>query len=241
MEKINILGTKFNNVTTKEAVLFSIDKIKSRERMYVVTPNAEISYEALHDSNLQNILNNADLVLADGIGVVLASKILKTPLKQKVAGVEYAEMLVSEMAKEQMSLYILGGKPGVAELALENLMKKYKGLIKAGAADGYFKDASEAVSKINKANADVLFVCLGAPKQENFISANLSNLNVKLMCGIGGSADVFAGTAKRAPKIFIKLGLEWFYRLIKTPSRAGRMIRLPKYIIEVFKWKRGKK
>lgn len=241
MDKINVLGIGFDNITLDEATDFTINKIKGRERIYVVTPNAEITHMCLEDNELLNIVTNADLVLPDGSGVVLASKILNTPIKQKVAGIEYAENLVKKMALEGMRLYILGGKPNVAKRACENLSVRYRGLEIAGYQDGYFDDEAKVIEDINKSDTDVLFVCLGVPKQEHFMSRNLNKLNLRVMCGIGGAADVFAGEVNRAPKIFIKLGLEWFYRLLKQPSRIGRMKRLPLFLIEVLKYKkRGK-
>ena len=135
-----------------------------------------------------------------------------------------------------MRLYLLGAKPGVAEKAGANLCAKYPGLVLAGTHDGYFSDPQEVVDSINAAGgADVVFVCLGAPKQEKFIADNMDDIHSTLFCGLGGSLDVFAGVAKRAPDIFIKLGLEWFYRLLKQPSRIGRMMKLPKFLLIVIR------
>ena len=197
---------------------------------YVVTPNAEIVYEAMHDGELCKLINDADLVLPDGAGVVLASKILKTPLKEKVAGVDFADNLLGVLAKTGGSAYLLGSKPGVAELAAEKMLQKHPGLTIAGMADGYFKDEAAVVAKINAVKPDFLFVCLGAPKQERFMVNHRDELDVKLMAGLGGSLDSFAGTVKRAPKWMIKLSLEWLYRLIKEPKRFKRMLRLPKFL-----------
>lgn len=237
METVNILGINFNNITLNQATDIAIKCIENDEKGYVVTPNSEIAYLTLEDKELLNILNNAKLVLPDGIGIIYAGKILKSPLKEKVAGIEFSEQLVMKMAKTNKSLFILGGKPDIAKLACENLSKKYNGLKIAGYKDGYFKDDDEAIMEINAQNVDVLFVCLGAPRQEKFIYKNLDKINAKIICGVGGSADVFSGQSKRAPDIFIKLGLEWFYRLIKEPFRAKRMLKLPLFILEVIKSK----
>ena len=125
----------------------------------------------------------------------------------------------------------LGGRPGIAELAAENLQKKHPGLMVCGTADGYFKEEQAVVEKINAAKPEVLFVCLGAPKQEKFMKAHQKELEVKFMIGLGGSLDGFAGTVKRAPRWMIRLNLEWLYRLIKEPWRLGRMMRLPKFVL----------
>lgn len=240
METVNILGINFSNVKVDEAVKIAINCIENNEKGYIVTPNSEIAYMTLEDKKLLDIINNAKLVLPDGIGIIHAGKILKTPLKEKVAGVVFSEKLVEQMAKKSMSLYILGAKPSIAKKACENLAKKYEGLKIAGYMDGYFKDEQEAFCDIQKQKVDVLFVCLGAPKQEKFIYDNLDKLDATIICGIGGSADVFSGEVNRAPDIFVKLGLEWFYRLLKQPSRIGRMMRLPLFLIEIFKDKKRK-
>ncbi len=180
------------------------------------------------------IVNHAALVLPDGIGIIYAAKILGEGLPGRVPGIEFAEELCAAMAKENMRLFLLGAKPGIAEKAGANLCAKFPGLVLAGTHDGYFKDTQQVVDAINAAGgADAVFVCLGAPKQEKFIAANIDDIHGTLFCGLGGSLDVFAGVSRRAPDIFIKLGLEWFYRLLKQPSRIGRMMKLPKFLLVV--------
>lgn len=237
--KIDVMGVLFDNVTMDEALLKAEGILAGEQAQYVVTPNSEIVYEAMRSQELCGLLNDAALVLPDGAGVVLGSKILKTPLKEKVAGVDFADNLLELLAKKGGSVYLLGSKPGVAELAAAKMLEKHPGLTIAGVADGYFKDEAPVIEKINAANADVLFVCLGAPKQEKFMANHRHELNVKLMAGLGGSLDSFAGTVKRAPKWMIKLSLEWLYRLIKEPKRFGRMLRLPKFLWAVVRKRIG--
>ena len=136
-------------------------------------------------------------------------------------------------AKDGGGLFLLGSKPGVAELAAQKMTEKHPKLYICGMNDGYFKDEAPVIEKINAAKPDVLFVCLGAPKQELFMKNHLDELHIKLMIGLGGSLDSFAGTVKRAPKWMIRCNLEWLYRLIKEPKRFGRMLRLPKYLFAV--------
>ncbi len=236
--KIDIMGVRFDNLTLPEALDEAERLLASGEKFYCVTPNSEIVYEAMHSEELTQLLNEAALVLPDGAGVVLASKILKTPLRSKVAGVDFADGLLGRMEKSGLRLFLLGSKPGVAELAAEKMLEKHPQLQIVGTADGYFKDDAEAVAKVNAAGADVLFVCLGAPKQERFIKAHLQETDVRMMIGLGGTLDSFAGTVKRAPKWMIKLNLEWFYRLLKEPKRLGRMMRLPKFLLAVLRKKR---
>lgn len=228
--KIDIMGLQFDNITMEEALDAAKVLLQGEHAARVVTPNAEIAYEALHDENMRTLLNSAELMLPDGAGVVLASKILKTPLKQKVAGVDFADGLLGVLETTGQSLYLLGSKPGIGELAAQKMMQKHPRLRIAGIADGYFQDEAPVIDKINASGADVLFVCLGAPKQEQFMARHQKALHVKLMAGLGGSLDSFAGTVKRAPKWMIRLNLEWLYRLIKEPKRFKRMLRLPKYL-----------
>ena len=228
--KTDIMGIAFDNVTMQEALDKASAILQGDKTCYAVTPNAEIAYEAMKDESLRALINGADLVLPDGAGVVLASKLLKTPLKQKVAGVDFADALLGLLAERGKSVYLLGSKPGVAELAAEKMREKHPGLIICGMHDGYFKDEAPVIEAVNAAKPDVLFVCLGAPKQELFMKRHQQELACKLMIGLGGSLDSFAGTVKRAPKWMIAANLEWLYRLYKEPKRFGRMLRLPKYL-----------
>ena len=228
--KTDIMGIAFDNVTMQQALERAGEILAGDKTCYAVTPNAEIAYEALRDESLRELLNEADLVLPDGAGVVLASKILKTPLQQKVAGVDFADGLLGMLAQNGKSVYLLGSKPGIAELAAEKMREKHPGLTICGMHGGYFKDEAPVIAAINEAKPDVLFVCLGAPKQELFMKRHQNDLSCRLMIGLGGSLDSFAGTVKRAPKWMIKANLEWLYRLYKEPKRFGRMLRLPKYL-----------
>ena len=170
--------------------------------------------------------------------MVRSAKILGTPLKQKVAGIDFAGRVMDYLAQNGGRLFLLGGKPGIAQLAEENLIKKYPGLQICGVNDGYFKNEEAVVHKVNSAKADVLFVCLGAPKQERFMRNNRDRLQVKFMAGLGGSLDNFAGAVRRAPGWMIRLNLEWLYRLIREPWRFKRMLRLPKLLQAVRKKKK---
>lgn len=228
--KINVMGLEFDNVTMDEAISRAETLLCGEKAAYVVTPNAEIGYEALHNSALRELICGADLVLPDGAGVVLASKLLKTPLKQKVAGVDFADRLLAHAAQTAARVYLLGSKPGVGQMAAEKMLHKYPDLQICGIADGYFTDECAVIEAINASGADILFVCLGAPKQEYFMARHQKELRCKLMLGLGGTLDSIAGTVKRAPKWMIRLNLEWLYRLIKEPKRFVRMLRLPKYL-----------
>lgn len=229
MQKITIRKVDFCNVTLTQAADVMISFLQEEKNHMVVTPNSEIVQLCLEDEGLRLIINSADLVVPDGIGVIYASKILKRPLMQKVAGIDLAKELLPRLHEKGYHLFLLGGKPGVAEEAKKNIETSLPGLI-CGVHDGYFKDSGPIIKEINESGADLVFVCLGAPKQEQWMAEHKEQLKVRAMIGLGGSLDVFAGRAKRAPQIFINLGLEWFYRLLKEPWRVTRMMKLPQFL-----------
>jgi len=231
--RVDIMGVGVDNVTMAEALDKAEALLDCGQASICVTPNAEIVYEAMGQETLRRILSEADMVLPDGAGVVLASRILGTPLKEKVAGIEFAEGLMARLQDTDRTFYFLGGKPGVAEAAADKLREKYPNLKIIGTRDGYFQEEAPVVAEINRVSPDVLFVCLGAGKQETFMYDHRAELRVGLMAGLGGSLDGFAGNVRRAPKWMIRCNLEWLYRLIKEPKRLGRMMRLPKFILRV--------
>ncbi len=237
--KIDIMGVRFDNVTMSEALNRAEVLLSGTGAGYCVTPNSEMVYEAIHDDSLLEILNQADLVLPDGSGVVLASKILKKPLKEKVAGVDFASNLLTILEQQGKSLYLLGAKPGIAELAAVKMRSLHPKLMIAGMHDGYFQNDSDVIEEINRLSPDVLFVCLGVPRQERFMAEHRHELQVRMMIGLGGTLDSFAGTVKRAPKWMIRMNLEWLYRLIKEPWRFRRMLRLPKFLFAVIRRRNG--
>ncbi len=234
---IEILGVNVNSITFEDAVAKAEELLKTEGASAIFTPNPEIIMCAKEDAELKSILNSADLCTADGIGVVYASKILKDPVPERVAGFDLVCALLEKMAKTGDGVFLFGAKPGVAESAKAKMEKKYPGISIVGCHNGYFKPEDEAkiVEEINNSGAKLLLVCLGAPKQEKWIAKYKDCLKVNLCMGVGGTLDVFAGTAKRAPEIFIKLNLEWAYRLMKNPSRIGRFAALPRFVIEVLK------
>mgnify|MGYP004605471173 FL=1 len=229
--RTDVLGVAFDDVTLEEAVDRGMALLDEEGPHLVATPNPEIVEVAEKDPEFAKILADAALVLADGVGVIHAAKILGRPLKGRVPGIEFASALMERMARTGRRLYLLGAKPGVAEMAAANLQAKYPGLVICGTHDGYFKEDGPVVQAIRDSGAEAVFVCLGAPKQEKWIAANGAATGAKLLVGLGGSLDVFAGTVKRAPEAFQKLGMEWFYRLCTQPSRIGRMAKLPLFLV----------
>ena len=231
--RINVLGVGFDNVTMEEALARGRELLDAPGAHYVVTPNPEIVETCRADDEAMAAVNGADLVLPDGIGVIYGAKILKTPLKERVPGIEFGTAMLEYCARSGKSVFFLGAKPGVAEQAAENLKVRFPGLIVAGTKDGYFKDDAAAAEAIRASGAQMALVCLGAPKQEKFMAAYGEATGARLLLGLGGSLDVFAGVAQRAPEFYVKHNLEWFYRLIKNPSRVGRMMKLPLFLVHV--------
>ena len=239
--RTDILGVGFDDLTLEEAATAGASLVEDQGFHYAVTPNPEFLLAARKDQPFRQALLDADLVLADGVGVVYSAKLLGRPLKGRVPGIEFAQALMGWMAKHGKRLFLLGAKPGVAELAAANLRDRYPGLILCGTHDGYFKEDEPVVQAIRESGADVVFVCLGAPKQEFWMVEHGPATGAHLMVGLGGSLDVFAGVVDRAPEGFQKLGLEWLYRLMKEPKRFGRMAKLPLVLVYALAGRMGGK
>ena len=231
--KTDILGVLFDNYTVEESVDVAIKSLASNKPFVIYTPNPEIVNVTKTDKEFLKILNSADIVTPDGIGIVYASKILKGNITNRAPGFDISKGIIKRLDEISGSVYIFGGKDGVAELAAENLKKEYRNLVISGVHNGYFEDDSEIIEDISKASPDLLLVCLGAPKQEKWIYQNKEKLNAGIIIGAGGSVDVLSGQVKRAPEFYTKHGLEWFYRLITQPTRIKRMIKLPLFLIDV--------
>lgn len=237
--KVNILGVLFDSVTMHEATEKAKYFLEQNKLHLIFTANPEIAMLAKNNSEFLNIINNGDLIVADGVGIVIGSKIIKQTLPERVAGYDLVQSIFNAIKDTGKTVYFFGAAPGVAKKAAKKMRIKYPGLNIVGVHDGYFSKEEELniLSEINELKPDLLLVGLGAPKQEKWLFEHKDSLNVKLAIGVGGSFDVMSGEIKRAPKIFIKLGLEWFYRLITQPTRIKRMIKLPVFLIEVLKSK----
>lgn len=235
-EKVLIMDVPINKVTMEEASDQVVGYLLGKGQHTVFTPNPEIIMEAQEDPEFMRILQKADLVVADGIGVVLASRILKVEaLPERVGGFDLMQQVLDKIKDKDVRVYFLGSKPGVADQAAKNMRKTYPGLNIVGTRDGYFgkEDEQEIISEIKDLKVDLLMAGLGAPRQEKWLDEHIDQLGIKVGVGVGGSLDVMAGTVKRAPEVYQKLGLEWFYRLISNPKRAKRMMNLPIFGLKV--------
>lgn len=253
-ERINVRGVSFDNLTLDEAAKYLEERFDSGEKTAVFTPNSEIVQLCIEDDTFCRVINSAELIIPDGIGVVKAAKILGTPLKGKVAGIDLGKKTLDMAAKKGIPLFFFGGKDetrtesgvSIADQCKEVFEKEYGDIKIVGTKDGYCKkegpENEETLAAVNASGAEILFVCLGAPLQEKWIYENREKLpNVKIFLGLGGSLDVYSGNLKRSPKLFIKLNLEWFYRLLCEPKRIGRMMKLPKFYFGTWKYKIKKK
>ncbi len=241
-KQIRILGVPVDMVNGEEAMEIFKDIMDREGCELIVTPNSEIIVNATQDAELAGLIEEASLVIPDGIGIVYASKILGHPLNERVTGVDFLTAILGYLQENGKSIYLLGSKPkneereSVADLAAAAMQRQFPRLKIAGTHDGYFKKEEETalVAEINASGADFLCAALGAPKQEKFIYEHRNEFtNVRAGIGVGGSLDVWAGTAKRAPEFYQKHGLEWLYRFAKEPTRWKRMLRLPVFMLRV--------
>lgn len=237
VEELELLELKINPITMREAVNLIADKIEkdSYDCCPVFTPNAEILMQARREKKFRQILNNSWLTLPDGAGLKLAARILPgvEPFPERVAGCDLLYELLAIAAEKKFGIYFLGAKPGVAAEAAHNIQNKFSSQIKVlGCHHGYLDkiDSGRLIEKINQKQPDLLFVGMGAPRQEKFIFYNREQLEVKAAVTVGGSFDVIAGHINRAPKIMQNLYLEWFYRFLQEPSRWKRMMKLPQFM-----------
>jgi len=234
-QSVKIFGVRFDNVTLEEGFKLFVTFLKRDKMAAIFKPNPEIVLMAQENADLMEALLAAELVVPDGIGIIYASKIHRLGLKERVPGVDLMAKMLRFLNTTKGSMYILGGKPQVAEIAGARILEVYPNIEIKGIHDGYFDQDEEIkiLDHINEVKPDVLFVALGCPRQELWIHRHKRILNCKVAMGVGGAVDVWAGHAKRAPLWMQKAGLEWFYRLLKEPTRIGRMMKLPLFMIKV--------
>lgn len=227
-----LLGFNIDTFGFEEAVNRAKILIDGRKVSQIVTINPEMFNTAQKDNDFANIIKEADMVIPDGIGVKLALSIngVKT---DRIPGIDFAKRLLEEAALSNIPVGIVGGKEEIVKKAAENLSKEINGLNIVYCHNGYFDNDNEIYAEINSKSPKLILVAMGSPRQEKFIFNAKKNLKPALMIGIGGSLDVWSGNIKRAPVIFQKLGLEWFYRTVTQPSRFKRIFpTLPLFLIK---------
>lgn len=230
MSKAVLYGIPLEPLTPRSALLRLCRYAEHGERKIVYTPNLQMLCRARHDSRLAELLRSADMLLPDGVGVSLLCKRNGLPDVGRVTGIDESHMLLQYAAHRGLSVFLLGGKTGVAELAQKRLCREIGGLRICGTHHGYFdkrKNSVEnraVVKKIRETAPDVVFVCFGFPTQEIWIKQNAPALpRVHLFMGLGGSLDVWSGKIKRAPVPFRAVGLEWLWRCAREPKRFASL------------------
>ena len=239
MNRVDVLGVGIDDLTMKEAVDRALSLVLEHRGAYMVTPNPEIVMAAWDDPEVAEAIENADLVIPDGTGVMQAARILKTPLKEHLPGIDAATEILKRLAQDGGSVFLFGARPGIAEKAAERMKKLFPGLKVCGTNDGYGSNDATVVSKINAAKPDFVMVCLGVPKQEKWMAKYAGKLDVGLMAGLGGTLDVFSGHVRRAPILWQKLNLEWLYRCFAEPKRFKKIKRLPQFIFKAWRKRLG--
>lgn len=232
---VDILDIPVDAITMKEAIEKVGEFVKKGRSHAIYTPNAEIMMAAQRDYELKDILQKADMLIADGAGVVLASKLLGRRVPEKVSGIDLVREVFKAYAANGLSCYLFGAKPGVAQEAADRIKAEYPGLVIAGFRNGYFteQDDEEIVTEINRTSPDILLIALGAPKQEKWIFSHLDRLNARVCIGVGGTIDILSGRIQLSPDFFRRHGLEWLHRLCREPKRAKRMADIPKFMLRV--------
>ena len=241
-ERIYIHGVCVDKLTQTQAAdrLCAMLSAKTDRPQAIFTPNAEMLYRAANDTRFASILNTSALNTADGVGTVWASRVLGTPLPERIAGIELGETALELAAAKRLPVFLLGGKRGVAYRAAANLRQRYRGLNIVGTHHGYFEvegaQNQAIVDAIRAAAPKLLIVCLGSPRQERWITQNSHLLSgVSVAMALGGSLDVWAGDVRRAPAAVRAVGMEWLWRILLSPSRLKRAKALPAFVIMTIK------
>lgn len=241
-KKVTILGVPVDAITMGEAVARIDGFIEKRTPVLVATANAEMLMRATHDGALRRILQGAAMVTPDGAGTVWAAHHLGHAMPERVAGYDMVQELMREAPAKRRRIFFFGSAPGVADKAKKKAEQLYPGIEIVGTRNGFFTAADEPaiIEEIKAAHPDILLAALGVPKQEKWLAKHLGELGVPVAIGVGGTFDVMAGVMKRAPRWMQRAKLEWLFRGMMQPKRAGRLLALPRFVLKVHAQKRKK-
>lgn len=241
-KKVTILGVPVDAITMGEAVARIDGFIEKRTPVLVATANAEMLMRATHDGALRRILQGAAMVTPDGAGTVWAAHHLGHAMPERVAGYDMVHELMREAPAKHRRIFFFGSAPGVADKAKKKAEQLYPGIEIVGTRNGFFTAADEPaiIEEIKAAHPDILLAALGVPKQEKWLAKHLGELGVPVAIGVGGTFDVMAGVMKRAPHWMQRAKLEWLFRGMMQPQRAGRLLALPRFVLKVHAQKRKK-
>ena len=238
MKTERIMGIPVDRITYADILEDVPNYCKSGEKMTVISVNPQIVVEGQNYPEIIKFIENSTHRIPDGIGIVMVSKILGGKIRERVAGFDLMVKFLEYANEHHQRVFFYGAKPDVLNDAIKNIRKEYPHLIVTGKIDGYTKLTEEQIiEKINAAQTDFLFVALGFPKQEQWLSKNVEKVQANVFQDVGGSFDVLSGHVKRAPQIFIDYHLEWLYRSLSNPTRIGRIFQLPVFVIRSLWWK----
>ncbi len=239
--RIMVTGVPVDNIDMDGAVSYAEQIINQGEQCTIFAMNPEKAIAARENPELYQCLSSAGLLIADGIGIILASRLNGVQFKERVPGSELMPKLCEMAAKNGHGIFLFGATEEVNLQAAEKLQQLYPSLIISDRQNGYVSDEGtpDLIEKINASGAKLLFVALGSPKQEHWMHQHKDKLNVQILQGVGGTFDVSSGNVKRAPKIWRKLHIEWLYRLLSQPKRFLRQSRLPTYVWLVIRYRLG--
>ncbi|EHK2344458.1 WecB/TagA/CpsF family glycosyltransferase [Clostridium perfringens] len=220
-----------------------LKEIENKKRVNIISGNPEVLYNGIKNEFLRNSFTKEDaLIIPDGVGTLLAAKINGIDITEKIAGIEVMNMLLGEARDKNLKVFLLGAKEETLIKCKEKIKENYDGINIVGSNNGFFDldNCDDLIEEINESKADILFVAMGAPRQEVFIEKYKDKLCCKIFMGVGGSFDVFAGNVNRAPQFMINIGMEWLYRVAKEPWRIKRLGSIPKFLVLSLK-ERGKR
>lgn len=236
---VTIFGVPFSKMSLKETVEYLTQAVLEKKPHQVITANPIMVMEARKSPEYLAIMKRSELIVPDGAGVVWAANYVGEPVAERVTGFELLHELLTVGEKHRWKVYLLGASPDIIQTAAEKLKLQYPLIEWVGVRDGYFgpEQDEEVIADIQEKQPDLLFIGRSADRQEPWIDRYKHRLKVPVMMGVGGSYDVISGKLKRAPKLFIRLRLEWFYRLLQEPWRYKRMLVLPKFAFSVIRHK----
>lgn len=237
-----MLSVKISTYSKRQILKIISQRLKQKNQTVIFTPNPQMLLGAQKSQYEKILLNSADINIPDGIGIVIASRLLGGKIQNRISGIELANDILHIAQKQGYNVFLLGAEKGIAKKAKKNLKSHFPALNICGTHHGYFSENenSKIIELIRKSKADIIFVCMGYPMQEKWINENAHLLpTVKLLMGLGGTLDVWAGKTKRAPVLFQALCLEWLFRTLKEPKRARIFLDIPVFLIKVLKEKKN--
>jgi len=238
MKQVIIMGIPFLHINQKSFVSLLENRIEQQQKTFVITANPEVVMKANEDRQFMDYVQKATYICADGIGIVKAARLLGNPLPERVTGYDTMMQLLEIGNRKHYKIFLLGAQNETLQKTVENINATYPNVEIVGYQDGYFNwEDNDIADRIAETQPDLIFVALGVPRQEKWISENLSAFKKGVFIGVGGSFDVIAGTVKRAPLFWQKLNLEWFYRLLSQPTRWRRMLALPRFAFKILQLK----